>query len=105
MAELGFKARLVLMPKTHALFLYLCNRLQNSLPNSLFNQGKRDSDLEQTPFQHGPSSVEGMLIMGELGTPPERKCKRELRGRVFSGVLASCSQSLKGNLLQVPEKR
>ena len=42
--------------------------------------------------------------MGELGTPPESKCKRELRSRVFSGVLAACSQSLKGNLLQVPEK-
>lgn len=66
----GIQSQTCLMPKTCALSLYHCNRWQKSLPNDLFNQGRRDSDLEQTPSQLGPSSIGGMLIMGEHGTPP-----------------------------------
>lgn len=66
----GIQSQTSLVPKTCALSLQHCNSLQKSLPNDLFNPGRRDSDLEQTPSQHGPSSVEGTFFVEELGTQP-----------------------------------
>lgn len=66
----GIQSQTCLMLKTCALSLYHFIRLQEALLSDLLDQGGRDSDLDSSSTWY--CCIEGVLIMGEIGTQPGR---------------------------------
>lgn len=95
----GIQSQTCLMPKTCAPSLYHFNKLQKALLSDLLDQDGRDSDLD--PFSTWYFCVEGVLIMGKIGTQPGR-ARESLEAELSLEPQASCFLSLKENSFSCP---